>query len=145
MKDSLRLPAILLLVILGLLALGWVWGVATNWPEIVSRPVRLAYIICDVAFVIPVGVAAALGVLRRKTWALPVFTLALGALLFDVAHGVFYLIWDNYFNIPLPVAFALLAVTAGYVAWATRLVIARITGAEGAPAPAAAAWAAAGR
>lgn len=36
----------------------------------------------------------------------------------DVAHGVFYLIWDNYFGIPLAVAVLMLAVLMGYVVFA---------------------------
>ena len=123
--DPMRLPAILLLVILALLAAGWAFGAATRWEEIEDRPVRLAYLICDFGIVIPLGVAAAVGVLGRRAWAPPVFAVAVGALLFDIAHGVFYLIWDNYFNVPLAVAFVLLALAVAYTAWVSVVLIRR--------------------
>lgn len=123
MSKQLNLAVNILFVVLILLALGWVWGVFANWDEIASRPVRLAYIICDFLFVIPVGVIAGVGLKREKPWARTLFPLALGALLFDVAHGVLYLIWDNYFGIPLWLAFVLLAVTVAYTVFAMRAVM----------------------
>lgn len=123
MSKQLNLVVNLLFAVLILLALGWVWGVFANWDEIVSRPVRLAYIICDFLFVIPVGVIAGIGLKRGKAWATTLFALALGALLFDVAHGVLYLIWDNYFGIPLWAAFALLILTVAYTVFAMRVVM----------------------
>lgn len=123
MSKQLNLAVNILFVVLVLLALGWVWGVFANWDEIASRPVRLAYIICDFLFVIPVGVIAGIGLKRGKSWARSLFPLALGALLFDIAHGVLYLIWDNYFGIPLWLAFVLLVVTVAYTAFAVRAVM----------------------
>ena len=123
MSKQLNLAVNILFVVLILLALGWVWGVIANWDEIASRPVRLAYIICDFLFVIPVGVIAGVGLKRGKPWARALFPLAIGALLFDVAHGVLYLIWDNYFGIPLWLAFVLLAVTVAYTVFAMRAVM----------------------
>jgi hypothetical protein len=123
MSKQLNLVVNILFAVLILLALGWVWGVVSNWEEIASRPVRLAYIICDFLFVIPVGVTAGIGLKRGKTWATTLFALALGALLFDVAHGVLYLIWDNYFGIPLWAAFALLILTVVYTVFAMRAVM----------------------
>ncbi|NOG51714.1 MAG: hypothetical protein HND48_21515 [Chloroflexi bacterium] len=81
---------------------------------------RLAYIICDLFLVIPLGVAGGYGLKRGKSWGGPVFVLALGVLLFDIAHGMFYLIWDNYFGIPLWLGFILLAVLIVYTAFAIR-------------------------
>lgn len=123
MTKQLNWAVNILFVILVLLALGWVWGAVSNWGEIESRPVRLAYIICDFLIVIPLGVAAGLGLKRGHAWATPLFPLALGALLFDIAHGVFYLIWDNYFGIPLWLGFVLLAATVGYIAFAVRALL----------------------
>ena len=123
MSKQLNLAVNILFVVLILLALGWGWGVVANWDEIASRPVRLAYIICDFLFVIPVGFIAGTGLKRGRPWARALFPLALGALLFDVAHGVLYLIWDNYFGIPLWLAFVLLAVTVSYTVFAVRAVI----------------------
>lgn len=123
MTDPLRRPAILLLVILALLALGWAYGVLTDWQAIADRPVRLAYLIADFGLVIPLGVIGAVGVLRRRAWSAPLFAVALGALLFDIAHGVFYLIWDNFFGIPWAVAFGLLLLTLAYVALGVRALI----------------------
>ena len=122
MDKQLRIVVYVLYGFLALLALGWAWGAATNWEEIASRPVRLAYVICDFALVIPLGVAAGWGLLQRKAWAFFLFPLALGALLFDVAHGVFYLIWDNYFGVPWIVAFALLLTLGVYLVMAFRAV-----------------------
>jgi hypothetical protein len=120
MSKQLNWAINILFVLLILLALGWVWGVISNWDQIVSRPVRLAYIICDFLFVIPAGLIAGFGLKRGKPWANSLFSLALGALLFDIAHGIFYLIWDNYFGVPLLVAFILLLVVIGYVIFAIR-------------------------
>src|SRR5688500_6125394 len=114
MSKQLNLAVNILFVVLILLALGWVWGAIANWDEIASRPVRLAYIICDFLFVIPVGVIAGVGLKRWNPWARTLLALALGALLFDVARGVLYLIWDNYFGIPLWLASVLLAITVAY-------------------------------
>lgn len=123
MSKQLNLAVNILFVVLILLALGWVWGIVSNGNEIASRPVRLAYIICDFLFVIPVGVIAGIGLKQGKPWARALFPLALGALLFDIAHGVLYLIWDNYFGIPLLLAFVLLAVTIAYTVFAMRAVM----------------------
>ena len=125
MSKQLNLAVNILFVMLILLALGWAWGVFANWDEIVSRPVRLAYIICDFLFVIPVGVIAGVGLKRGKPWAVALFPLALGALLFDIAHGVLYLIWDNYFGIPLWMAFILLAAAVAYTVFAVRSLMSR--------------------
>ena len=123
MSNRQNLAINILLGVLILLAFGWVWGVFANWEEIASRPVRLAYIICDFLFVIPVGVIASIGLKRGKSWAKSLFILALGALLFDIAHGVLYLVWDNYFSIPLWMAFVLLAGTVAYTVFAVRAVM----------------------
>lgn len=126
MSKQLNLAVNILFIVLALLALGWAWGVFANWDEIVSRPVRLAYIICDFLFVIPVGVIAGVGIKRGKPWATALFPLALGALLFDIAHGVLYLIWDNYFGIPLWMAFILLAAAVAYTVFAMRALMSRV-------------------
>jgi len=107
---------------LALLVLGWAFGVLRNWDQIVSRPVRLAYIICDFTIVIPLGLIAGFGLKAGKRWAYSLFTFVLGAFFFDTAHGVVYLIWDNYFGVPLPIAFLLLLVLAVYVVYALRAV-----------------------
>jgi hypothetical protein len=120
MSKQLNNAINILFVVLVLLALGWVWGVISNWNEIVSRPVRLAYIICDFLIVMPLGFVSGWGLKNGKPWAKTLFPLALGALLFDIAHGIFYLIWDNYFGVPLFLAFVLLIVFIGYVVYAMR-------------------------
>lgn len=144
--DPMRWPAIVLLAILALLAVGWAFGAATRWEEIEDRPVRLAYLIADFGIVIPLGVAAGVGALRRRAWAYPLFAVAVGALLFDIAHGVLYLIWDNYFDIPLVAGFGILVLALAYAAWAS-LVLIRREGAAGevAEPPRAAAGPASGR
>lgn len=105
----------MLLGLLVLLAAGWVYGLLRNPAEITSRPVRLAYLACDAGLVIPAGVAAALGLLSGKGWAPTLFALALGLLLFDTAHGVVYLVWDNYFHIPLALSAGILAAVLAFV------------------------------
>lgn len=120
MSPTLRRDAWILIAVCLLLGAGWVYGIAVNWPAIESRPVRLAYLICDAALVIPVGLAAGLGVLQRRPWALAVLPFALGALLFDTAHGVVYLIWDNFFHLPLPAAFAILGLLVIYCLLSVR-------------------------
>jgi|FLYN01.1.fsa_nt_gi hypothetical protein len=120
MSKQLNLAVNILFVLLALLALGWIGGVIFNWQAIASRPVRLAYIICDFLLVIPVGLAAGIGLKRGKPWADSLFTFALGALLFDIAHGIFYLIWDNYFGVPWLIALILLLVVVGYTVFAIR-------------------------
>ncbi len=122
MTKPLNRAVNILFVALVLLGLGWVGGVLFNWDQIVSRPVRLAYIICDFGFVIPVGFVAGFGLKRGKRWAYSLFPFVLGALLFDFAHGVFYLIWDNYFGVPWIVMFVLLIVLIVYSVYALRSV-----------------------
>lgn len=112
-----RRSALILMVVLALLAVGWIYGALTDWAAISSRPVRLAYVICDFGLVLPAGFAAALGLRAGRPWAVPLFAFTLGALAFDVAHGVFYLIWDNYFGIPWAVAAGLLLVTLAFAAY----------------------------
>jgi hypothetical protein len=126
MTKQLNTAANILLVVLVLLALGWVYGVIANWGEIESRPVRLAYIICDFLIVIPVGLAAVYGLKRSRPWGGAVFALALGALLFDIAHGIFYILvppYDNYFGLPWPLALLLLAVVVAYTVYAVRALV----------------------
>jgi hypothetical protein len=120
MSKQLNWAINILFILLVLLALGWIGGAITNWNAIASRPVRLAYILCDFLIVIPLGFIAGVGLKRRKSWADSLFSLALGALLFDVAHGIFYLIWDNYFGIPWIAAFLLLLIFIGYTIFAIR-------------------------
>jgi hypothetical protein len=120
MSKELNLAVNILFVLLILLALGWVGGAIFNWNEIVTRPVRLAYIICDFLLVIPLGVAAGIGLKRGLVWGRMLFPFALGALLFDIAHGIFYLIWDNYFGVPWIAAFVLLLVVIAYCVFALR-------------------------
>ena len=113
----------ILVGLLVLLAAGWVYGLLANPTEITSRPVRLAYLACDAALVIPVGLAAGLGLLAGKDWARTLFALALGLLLFDTAHGVIYLVWDNYFHIPLAASAGILAAVLAYVVLGVRALI----------------------
>ncbi len=120
MSKQLNLAVNLLFVLLVLLALGWIGGVIFNWEAIASRPVRLAYIICDFLIVIPVGIAAGIGLKRGQPWANSLFALALGALLFDIAHGIIYLLWDNYFGVPWIVALLILLVVVAYTVFSIR-------------------------
>ena len=106
------------------MALGWIGGAIFNWPAIVQRPVRLAYILCDFSLVIPLGVIAGIALKRGLAWGGSLFALALGALLFDIAHGVFYTIWDNYFGVPWGVMLALLLVVIAYTVYAMRALLA---------------------
>jgi hypothetical protein len=122
MMKQLKILVYILYAFLALLALGWVWGAATNWDEIASRPVRLAYIICDFAIVLPAGIAAAVGLQKDRPWAYTLFPFVLGALLFDTAHGVFYLLWDNYFGVSQVIPFGLLVALAIYTYAALRAV-----------------------
>lgn len=122
MRPGMRRAAGVLAALVILLALGWGWGVVKNWSEIVSRPVRLAYIIADFGLVIPLGLVSAWGVWREKLWAPTLFAFAVGTLVFDTAHGIFYLIWDNYFHIPLAVGFLILAVLLAYAVAVLRSV-----------------------
>jgi len=116
----------ILFVLLILLALGWLFGVVHNWGEIASRPVRLAYLICDFTIVIPSGLVSIWGLRNGRRWASLPFVFALGALLFDTAHGVFYLLWDNYFGVPWIVAFVVLIALGIYVVYAIRVVQANL-------------------
>lgn len=120
MSKPLNRAVNILFVVLALLALGWIGGVIFNWGEIVSRPVRLAYIICDFLLVIPLGVIAGIGLKQGKPWARNLFVLTLGALLFDIAHGVFVQIWDPYFGVHWLLMLPLLVIVIVYVVYAVR-------------------------
>lgn len=120
--ESSRRAAVALMAILALLAAGWVYGAVTDWESIATRPTRLAYIICDFGLVIPAGYAAAIGVLRGTRWAPGLFAFALGALAFDIAHGVVYLRWDNYFGVPWAATLLLLVATLGFAWYGLRAV-----------------------
>lgn len=120
--TSARRAAWGLMIILALLAAGWVYGALTNWESIASRPTRLAYVICDFGLVIPVGYAASVGVLRGTSWAPRLFAFAVGALVFDVAHGVVYLRWDNYFGVPWAATLPVLVAALGF-AWYALLAV----------------------
>jgi peptidoglycan/LPS O-acetylase OafA/YrhL len=110
----------ILFVVLVLLALGWIGGAISNWPAIQSRPVRLAYIICDFLIVIPLGVAAGVGLKQGRPWARNLFVLTLGALLFDIAHGVFVQIWDPYFGVNWLLTLPLIVLVVVYIVYAVR-------------------------
>jgi peptidoglycan/LPS O-acetylase OafA/YrhL len=110
----------ILFVVLVLLALGWIGGAIANWDQIVNRPVRLAYIICDFLIVIPLGFIAGIGLKQGKLWAPNLFVLTLGALLFDIAHGVFVQIWDPYFGVHWLLMMPLLVVVVVYIVYAVR-------------------------
>jgi hypothetical protein len=114
MTKQLKFSVYTLFAILGMLALAWIFGVTQNWQGMIERPTRAAYFLCDVTLVIPLGVIAGVGVLAEKRWARYLFVFVLGALLFDTAHQVYYLIWDNYFGAPMTYFIILYIIVAAY-------------------------------
>lgn len=125
MTKQLKFSVYALFAILALLALAWVFGVMENWDGMIERPVRAAYFLCDATLVIPLGIAAGIGVLKDQRWARYLFIFVLGALLFDTAHQVYYLIWDNYFGLPFAYFLALYALIAVYCVFAFVAVLKR--------------------
>src|SRR5262249_46683847 len=89
-----------------------------------ARPVRVSYFLSDVTVVFPLGLWAGIGLLLGHRRAARAFLLVLGALVFDTAHQVYYLFFEDYFGVPLWSAAALLAVVAGYALFAYRAVAA---------------------
>lgn len=121
-SGRIRWSVRILFVLLVLLTAGWAIEVLRNWDEVSARPVRLAYLICDVTLVILAGFIATFGMKAGKGWAFALFPFVLGALLYATAHNVFYVLWDNYFGIPWIVAFLLLAAVGAYVLFALKAV-----------------------
>ncbi len=115
-------PATILLILLIVLTLVWIGGIATSWGAIAARPERLATLVADVSAVIVPGFAAVFLVWRGGPRAHLWYVLALGTYLYAVVHNVAYLLWDNYFGVPLAVAVALTVVFAGYVIYAVRAI-----------------------
>ena len=125
MTKQLKFSVYTLFAILAALAVAWGFGVLRNWDGMIERPTRAAYFLCDVTIVIPVGIIAGCGVLAEKRWARYLFVFVLGALLLDTAHQVYYLIWDNYFGMPLEYFVILYAVVAVYCIFTFAAVLKR--------------------
>jgi hypothetical protein len=79
----------------------------------------------DLTILFPLAIAAIIGLSKNRVWGRRLFLLTLGALLFDTAHQVYYLFWDNYFGMPWMVAALLLAVMIGYAVFGYYAVTAR--------------------
>src|SRR5215831_8855787 len=88
---KLRTAVYLLFAILAILAAAYVYGVGTQWREMVARPVRACYFLSDLTVVFPLGLAAGVGLLGGRRWAAHLFLVVIGALVFDTAHQVYYL------------------------------------------------------
>jgi peptidoglycan/LPS O-acetylase OafA/YrhL len=108
-----------LAILLLALTAGWVRNVLVDWPEIESRPTRVAYLLCDALLVIPAGAIAFWADHRRRPWARPALAFALGLVAFDLLHGIVYTARDNFFGVPWPLVAALagLALVFSIVAW----------------------------
>ncbi len=115
-------PATILLILLVALTLVWIGGIATSWAAIAARPERLATLVADVSAVIIPGFVAVFLVWRGGPRAHLWYVLVLGTYLYAVVHNVAYLLWDNYFGVPLAVAIVLAVVFAGYVVYAVRAI-----------------------
>jgi hypothetical protein len=120
MSKRLKIAVYLLYAILIFLAVIWIFGVMRNWEAMQEKPVRVAYFLCDYTIVIPLGFIAGFGLKAGKRWAHYLFVFVLGALLFDTAHQVYYLFWDNYFGVPLVFAAVLLLAVVVYTVFAFK-------------------------
>lgn len=108
---------ILILILAGLIA-AYVYGMVTQLDEMTERPVRISYFLADVTVLFPLALVAIIGLFKGRAWGRQFFLLTLGALLFDTAHQVYYLFWDNYFGVATIASVSLLVVIVGYVAFA---------------------------
>jgi hypothetical protein len=104
----------ILIFILVLLASAYVYGLSSQLSEMINRPVRITYFISDIIILYPLGVAAIVGMFKSKIWGRRFFLLTLGALLFDMAHQVIYLMWENYSGLPIIVPVILLVIVLVY-------------------------------
>ena len=131
MTAKLRTAVYLLFAILAILAAAYVYGVGTQWREMVARPVRACYFLSDLTVVFPLGLAAGVGLLGGRRWAAHLFLVVIGALVFDTAHQVYYLFFEDYFDVPLWSAALLLAIVVGYAAFAYAAAIEYLEGVHG--------------
>ncbi|MGE3801819.1 MAG: hypothetical protein AB7H80_12440 [Candidatus Kapaibacterium sp.] len=114
MSNLEKISIWILVGILVLLSSAYVYGVGSQLQEMIARPVRISYFLTDLAILYPLAIATIVGMFKRKEWGRRFFLLTIGALLFDMAHQVCYLIWENYSGLSLFIPVILLTLIIGY-------------------------------
>ena len=112
----------LLSLVLALLLMAYSYGLTTQWDQMTQRPVRASYFFSDMLVLFPLGIASLVGLVRRKRWSGHIYLLTLGVLLFDMAHQMFYLFFDNYFGVPLYVPIMVMAIVIVYSIYGSRVI-----------------------
>lgn len=117
MSNLEKISIWILVGILVLLSSAYVYGVGWQLQEMIALPVRISYFMTDLAILYSLAIATIIGMFKQKEWGRKFFLLTLGALLFDMAHQVCYLIWENYSGLPLIIPIILLLFIVGYAAF----------------------------
>ena len=112
----------ILSMMLALLLVAYSYGLTTQWDQMTERPVRASYFFSDLLVLFPLGIASIVGLSRRKSWSGHIYLLTLGVLLFDMAHQMFYLFFDNYFGVPLYVPVMVMAIVIVYSIYGSRVI-----------------------
>ena len=107
--------------ILLLLAAAYAYGIATEWEEMLARPVRVSYFLADLLVLYPLGIITIVGMVRQVDWRYRALWLTLGALLFDMAHQMIYLFRENYFEAPLAIPVLLFLGLVGFTFYALQV------------------------
>ena len=95
-----------LIVIGGLILVGWAIVAPLKWSNIVQTNPRLGYLICDVCLVAPGCLISGIGLLTDAVWGPPTLLIAVGAAAFDLTHTFTYIAVIGFPKIggkPLPV------------------------------------------
>lgn len=114
--------AIILTGILLLLTAAYVYGVGTQFEEMLERPVRISYFVADLLVLYPLAIATIVGIVRRRAWRYRTLWLTLGVLLFDMAHQMIYLFRDNYFEVHLAVPVLLFLLIIAFTLYALKVI-----------------------
>jgi len=94
MPDSTSPPrwlSIVALVVVLWYLVSWAVGLLLE-PGRLGRPGELEYFLADVLIMLPLALAAFVGLRRRAGWALPLFLLMTGALAYSALHFTVHLI-----------------------------------------------------
>lgn len=118
MNRTERTITIILTGILLLLTAAYIYGVGTQFEEMLARPVRISYFAADLLVLFPLAIATIAGMMRQRAWRYRMLWLTLGVLLFDMAHQMIYLFRDNYFEVHLAVPVVLFLLIVAFTLYA---------------------------
>jgi hypothetical protein len=92
------------------LTVGWGVAMIVAWPSIAASPALIAYLVTDLAVVVPISILAGVALLWRDPRDLTLLQLALGALAYACLHCSIYLIGIRFLGLPAVVYIVILIV-----------------------------------